>query len=90
MIMSEPTIAPMEEVDDELLDDPVWIQQSQPPLAATTGLTSHAHQSSQDAHAAQLHKRRRVTRACDECRKKKIKVSTSRHNFYGRRILCLT
>lgn len=32
------------------------------------------HEDSQDSASAQLHKRRRVTRACDECRRKKIKV----------------
>lgn len=66
--------------DDRGIDDPVdddTGRDSDPdvpsPAAASAGNASGANDGGNDPGSYPTQKRRRVTRACDECRRKKIK-----------------
>lgn len=57
--------------DSQAQETPISPSQSSPGLEATEDW--NAPSSSSQPRPAPLQKRRRVTRACDECRRKKIK-----------------
>lgn len=61
------------EVDDDLPANPPSQWQSQHDQASPNGASSPASQQQPRNAAPTIQKRRRVTRACDECRRKKIK-----------------